>query len=268
MKRIHLFEFEDFAWFPTALRRPMTSLIVVLHRLMGTKEVVAGLIRKAQSSHASDQVVDLGSGSGGIMPEAMAVVNEDAAQPIPLLLTDLHPNPEFVRQFNASAPPHVHYRPDSTDATQPDKVPAGLRTMVNSFHHLPPDLAQKVLLSAQASRQPLLIYEIAHNTIPTIIWWLMLPISLSLTALSTLFLTPMSRPITAVQLIFTYLIPVIPLCYAWDGQASYVRMYAFDDVRELLKGHEPEDYRWEIEVAKNAKGKKMGTYVLGVPVEE
>jgi len=32
MKRIHLFEFEDFSWFPNWLRVRMTRLIVVMHR--------------------------------------------------------------------------------------------------------------------------------------------------------------------------------------------------------------------------------------------
>ena len=40
MKRIQLVEFEDFKWFPTIWRSTMTKLIVVLHKILGTKEVI------------------------------------------------------------------------------------------------------------------------------------------------------------------------------------------------------------------------------------
>ncbi len=37
MKRIQLVEFEDFKWFPTIWRSTMTKLIVVIHKILGTK---------------------------------------------------------------------------------------------------------------------------------------------------------------------------------------------------------------------------------------
>jgi hypothetical protein len=67
------------------------------------------------------------------------------------------------------------------------------------------------------------------------------------------------------QVIFTYLIPVIPLVYAWDGQASYPRMYARSDFDTLLEGLNDDSYSWKVEPALNAKGKKIGYYVLGLP---
>ena len=44
MKRIQLVEFEDFKWFPTIWRSTMTKLIVVLHKILGTKEVITDLL--------------------------------------------------------------------------------------------------------------------------------------------------------------------------------------------------------------------------------
>ncbi|HQU77718.1 MAG TPA: hypothetical protein PK742_13820, partial [Chitinophagales bacterium] len=74
------------------------------------------------------------------------------------------------------------------------------------------------------------------------------------------------RPLTWQQLVFTYLIPVIPIMYAWDGQASLVRTYTFDDIRELT-GSPSTDYVWDVGPAMNAKGKRSGYYIFGHPVK-
>jgi len=38
MKGIHLFEFEDFPWFPNWLRKCLTRMMVVMHRLLNIRE--------------------------------------------------------------------------------------------------------------------------------------------------------------------------------------------------------------------------------------
>ena len=45
-------------------------------------------------------------------------------------------------------------------------------------------------------------------------------------------MTPFVKNLTLKQIIFTYLIPIVPLIYAWDGQASLVRMYTFKDIEK------------------------------------
>jgi hypothetical protein len=266
MKRIQLFEFEDFPWFPKMIRTGMTNLIVVFHQMMGTEEVIADLIRKTRMKYAFDQIVDLGSGSGGAMPEVIRRINEAGeSAPLSLLLTDLHPNPELVKRINNDEEPAVTYFSTPLDATELGNAPAGLKTMMNSFHHMPPAAAKKILRSAQENKEPLLIYEMAENTVPTALWWGLLPLSLSILFVMALFMTPFIKPLRWPQLLFTYLIPLIPLCYAWDGQASSVRIYTFADIEGLLEGMRTDDYHWEMAPAEKANGKKLGYYVLGVP---
>ncbi len=105
----------------------------------------------------------------------------------------------------------------------------------------------------------------AENKMPLIIWWLLLPISLVVLMIMVLFMTPFVRPMTWQQLVFTYLIPIIPICYAWDGQASMPRMYAFKDLDILLEGLYTDNYTWQKGHAKKENGKKMGTYLIGQP---
>ena len=266
MKRIQLFEFEDFHWFPKSWRTSMTHLIVVLQKMMGVPQVLASLLNDVKKQYPFDNIVDTGSGSGGALIDAVKQYNsKHGDSPISLTLTDLNPHPEFVEQINSQKDPHISYRSESVDARHLDQAPAGLKTMMNSFHHMPPKIARSILKSAHESKQPLLIYEMAENKVPLVAWWLFLPISLAILIIMTWAMTPFVRPLTGKQLLFTYLIPVIPLAYAWDGQASSVRMYTFDDVEELLDGLKDTAYEWTVDRALNKKGKPVGYNILGLP---
>lgn len=266
MKRIELFEFEDFSWFPEVIRTSMTNLIVVFHKMMGTSEVVSNLILDLKQKNNFDQITDLGSGSGGPMLEVIQQVNNNQkVDKVKLILTDLHPNPEFVKKINNLKLENVTYHDQSVNATNIDAAPAGLKTMIASFHHMNPTIAKKILNSAQTNREPILIFELAKNNIPTLLWWLLLPISLPILILMSAVMTLFVRPLTFKQILFTYLIPIIPLAYAWDGQASLIRTYTFDDVKSLIGETDDDDYYWEIDDAKKANGKKLGYYIMGYP---
>ena len=176
---------------------------------------------------------------------------------------DKYPNHKIVDKINSLDLPNIEYSSIPVDALEIDKSPGGLKTMIASFHHMSPNVAKKILASAEASKEPMLIYEIAENNIPIIIWWLFLPLSLLILVLMSLIMTPFVRPLTITQIIFTYLIPIIPLVYAWDGQTSIMRTYTFEDIKSLLGENKDGSYVWEINQAKNSNGRKAGYYIFG-----
>lgn len=67
-----------------------------------------------------------------------------------------------------------------------------------------------------------------------------------LVPLLVLLLTPKVRPVSWVQLAFTYLVPILPLVILWDGIVSQLRTYSVRELGELTRGLESPDYRWEI----------------------
>ena len=266
MKRIQLFEFEDFGWFPSWLRVCMTNLIVILQKIIGVPELLADLIADILKKKQINSIVDLGSGSGGAMPEVMDSLHEiEGLEQVTLTMTDLFPSSEMLKKFNTDALDKISYLESSVDATNIATAPEGLKTMVNCFHHMPPKKARAILESAQRTNQPLLIYEMGDNNIPLLIWWLLLPVSLAILIIMVLFMTPFVKPLTWRQIIFTYLIPIIPICYAWDGQASLPRMYTLKDLDHLLGGLGSGNYTWQKGHAKKKNDKKQGTYLLGLP---
>ena len=261
MKRRHVLEFEDLSSFPSWLRACVTNNIVVFARLIGIPEVLGDLVAKTLKQQKLTQIVDLGSGSGGVMPDVLAHLRgSPGLEQAELTMTDLYPNPDAMERYSDGP---AHYKRESVDATDLAQAPAGLKTMVNSFHHLRPEQAKAVLSSAVDSKQPILIYEMADNTMPFWLWIFSLPIGLSITGAMSLFMSLKVRPLSFNQLFFTFCVPLIPIFYAWDGQASMPRIYGLEDLDELLEGLERPDYIWEKGQAKNKTG--QGIYLVGLP---
>ena len=261
MKRIQLFELEDYPWFPHWLRACLTRLMVVMHNLLDTPADIAALLTKAMRHTKQHTIVDLCSGGGGPMREVFRVLQaQPGGEQLNLTLTDLYPNQEVAAAINNGPNPALTYRLAPVDALQVPAELVGVRTMVGSFHHMNPATARRILQHARDSRQAICIYEMSDNSLPIALWWVSLPMLF----LMVFFLTPFARPLTWKQLLFTYLLPIIPLCFAWDGAVSNARTYTLDDMDQLLAGLETEDYKWEIG-RHTGKAKKL--YLLGLPLQ-
>ncbi len=268
MKRIHLFEFEDLPWFPNSLRMCMTRFIVTMHKVLGSSPELAELIAKCLKYTDTPQVIDMCSGSGGPMLEVYELLKKKhGIDNLKMTLSDLYPHVEAAQDINAMGDPNLAYLTTSVDATNLDRDKKGLRTMVCSLHHMPPDVAHNILKNAKEAQQPICVFEISDNSIPPIwLWWLVIPMNFML----TLFITPFIRPLTWQQILFTYLPPFpLPFLIGWDGAVSNARIYTMKDMDELLVGLESEHYIWEKGVI-HGRGtiKGYGTsksYLLGLP---
>lgn len=260
MKRIQLFEFEDLPWFPNFIRKCMTRLIVVMHRLLGTRERLVDLLRDVLKKTGENRIVDLCSGSGGPMLFAFEKLRQETGfEKLQLTLTDFYPNETLAQTINTKEDAQLAYLTKPVDATAVRNEQKGLRTMVSSFHHMPPPLAKGILKNAQESQAPILIFEISDNSFPIFLNFIAIPINF----IMCLFVTPLARPMTWQQLLFTYPIPIIPLAFAWDGAISNARTYTLNDLDELLADLKTETYTWEKGMIKASKAKML--YLVGRP---
>lgn len=266
LKRVHVLEFEDLAWFPGWLRTCMTNNIVVLARWLRVPAALRSLVDEARKQYGFSRIVDLGSGGGGVMPDVIAQLNEkNDSTPMELWMTDKFPNEVAMVKFNSLETPHIRYEPLPVEAENFQTLPDGLKTMVNCFHHMRPEQARTILASAFQNRQPFLVYEMGGHFIPPFaLWLLLLPLNYVVVALLSWVKSAMVRPLTWKQIVFTYLIPVIPIFYAWDASASVPRMYSFQDIESLLDGLRDDGYTWQQGYGYH-QGKKVGSYLLGLP---
>lgn len=260
MKRIQLFEFEDFSWFPNFLRMPMTRYINAIHKMLGSAPELAKLLETGLKASGQREIIDLCAGSGGPMQDVMGILRKDGAlQNIKLKHTDLYPNLAAASEINNNGDPNITYETQSVDATKLGQNQKGLRTMICSLHHMPPKVARQILEDAQNAQQPFCAFEISDNSFPKWIWWIAIPINY----LMVFFITFTVKPMTWQQIVFTYLIPLLPFFIAWDGAVSNARTYTLDDMDELLAGLESPNYRWEKGLI---KGKAKKLYLMGMPI--
>lgn len=235
-------------------------LIVVMHDLFEVHKDLAPLIYKALKYSETQNIVDLCSGSGGPMYKLYEILKDKyEIKNLSLIFTDLYPDFKLAYKINYSKSSQLTYITQPVNATDIDPSLKGVRTIVSSFHHMKPEIARHILEDAKQNRQPICIFEISDNSAPYLIRWIGLPINF----LMTFFITPLARPLTWQQLIFTYLIPIIPLCFAWDGAVSNARTYSIGDLDILLDGLESDFYKWE---KGTISGKIKKLYLLGYPL--
>ena len=261
MKRIQLFEFGDFSWLPHAVRDSMTRMLTLLHGWFGTKEHLAELLSAVAIQTGRNQFLDYCSGDGGAMPDVLRILHDKHNLQASLVLTDLYPNKDAASRIAKIGDPQLTYCLDPVDATKAlSKYGGSIRTMVCSFHHMPVGLAKAILERAVDSGDPIVIYELSDNSVPPkYLWWIGLPLNL----IFGFFVAACIRPMTIKHFSLSFLIPLIPVCFAWDGAISNARTYTLADLDELLAGISTDGYQWTKGVL--AAGPMKQLYLIGTP---
>jgi hypothetical protein len=248
MRRFHLFEFHDQSWFPERLRSAMTAYLVAAYQTGPFARLWADQLSKLLIRDELCDLVDLGSGASGPIPLILKELEQRGFK-VRVTLTDLHPNP------NTS----LFYWPEPVDAANvPHDLP-GIRTMFSAFHHFRPETAHRILRDAFQLRRPICIFE-ASSRMPAAI------ATASLIPLAVLLLTPLIRPISWVQIVFTYLIPILPLLIFWDGLASSLRIYSVEELIALTSDLDSSTYTWEAGLIRAPRLATPLPYLIGRPV--
>ncbi len=262
LKRLQLFEFEDLPWFPNFFRQLMTNYLVTLHRFLKSHELIAPMLKRCLEKSARKSVIDLCSGGGGPMRDVLRLLRQEKyLEHLEITLSDLYPNAIAAIEIKKMGYPGLNYKMESVDATNVDLALGGVRSMVCSMHHLPPLVAQKILQDAASKKQPICVFEISDNATPILLWWLAVPVGF----FAALIVSAFIRPMTWMQFIFTYLIPILPLLIAWDGAVSIARIYNKEDLEELLRGVKADGYIWDVGVVKKPGHPSGMVYLVGLP---
>ena len=255
--RIHLIEFHEQLWFPATIREEITDALQFGLDLCKAYAPIAALLRNALACNHSHSIVDLCSGGGGPWPRLSEKLQQ-AGQPLQILLTDKYPRLDANADRKMVSADSVSFYPASVDPRHVPITLPGFRTMFSSFHHFSPEDARTVLQSAINAKQPIGVFEITRRTAETIV--LMFP-----WALLCLFFTPWIRPFRWSRLLWTYVIPVIPLVLLFDGVVSCLRSYKPSELREMVEQLNAAEYRWEIGERPGIFGLLPVTYAIGVP---
>lgn len=253
MGRIHLFEFEDLKWFPDFLRNYGTDFLQFLSNKTKMYKPIIPIIKKGLEKSETNQIIDLGSGGGG----GLIWLNSELKKDIPNLkitLTDYYPNISAFK-FTKKQADNFGFVEKSVEARNVPPELNGLRTQFLSLHHFRPDDAQQILQNAINSNRAIAIFEAQERSVPSILAMVFSPISVLLT-------TPFIRPFKPGRIIFSYLIPIVPLFVLWDGIVSSLRTYSVKEMNVLIgQLNGKENYDWEVNKVKSGPGVVL--YLLG-----
>jgi len=230
LPRAQLFEFNDRSWVPATLR---DTIIETLSRSLdwgGFLRPLVPVIDRFLADAGTAEVLDLCAGAGGPAVTLSHEAERLGLAPPRFLLTDLFPRVPLWTRAKQRRPSNIDFVPDSVDATciPPSLSEGRARTIINAFHHFPPDLAQAILRDAVDNQAPLFISESferdPRGALPLI------PIGIP-SLLATPLLSPRDQMAKAA---WTWLTPIALAAGAWDAIVSTLRIYSEEDLRKLV----------------------------------
>jgi hypothetical protein len=256
MGRIHAFEFEDLPWFPKNLRNYATDYLQFLANRFDIYKPVIPILKKGIDHAGNNTIVDIASGGGGGLLRIASHLKAENPS-LKIILSDFYPNLAAFKHTQAQDPETFEFIKKPVDAMAVPASLIGLRTQFLSFHHFKPEQAKAILQNTIDNRQPIAIFEVQQRNIKSMIPMLFSPLTVLLT-------TPFIKPFKIDRILFTYLIPVLPLFIMWDGIISVLRTYTVDELNTMILQLNHHDYfTWEVGIAKGNPG-DVG-YVLGTP---
>lgn len=255
MARIHLFEFGDQKWFPQFLKNYLTDFLQFISNATKIYKPIVPVLEKGLQLSKTNQIIDLASGGGG----GLLWLNSELKKRNPelkILLTDYYPN-KSAFEYTKKQANNFDFVSNSVDARNVPKNLKGLRTQFLSFHHFKPEEAKLILQNAVDSNAAIAIFEGQERSFASIIAMVFSPISV-------LFTAPFIRPFKFGRIIFTYLIPIIPLVCLFDGIVSSLRTYSVKEMTDLVNQLKNKDnFHWDINRVKSGPGVIL--YLLGTP---
>lgn len=256
VRRLQAFEFEDLPWLPGMVRDLMTDYLAAAVELLDLFSPACGILIDVLERSGCQRIVDLACGSGKVWRTLGPKLRESFPQ-LRVTLADAYPNLAAMEEVVSGNPRMLALEKEPVDARRVPAELEGLRTLFLAFHHFPPSAAQAILANAVERGQPIAIFEGQRRDLRHLIQFALSPIGVFL-------LTPWIRPFRWERLVFTYLLPIVPLLVGWDGVVSVLRTYSRDEMRALISRADPNlTFVWD--VGELASGKGIVPYAYGLP---
>ncbi len=260
MPRLHLIEIHDQEWCPRVLRDAVTDYLQFVTDMANPYAAVVDRLRIAVARSGATRIVDLCSGAGGPWLRLLPLLRTDATSSLSVILTDRFPNVVAMERMRAASEGSLDYDPRPIDATDTPPDVEGFRTLFASFHHFRPPDAERILADAVRRRQGIAVFEMTHRSVIAVLL-------VGLAPLLVLVSTPFVRPFRWSRLLWTYLVPVLPVLILFDGIVSSLRTYSPSELTELTQRLGSNGFTWEIGEETAGPGPVPVTYLVGYPEE-
>jgi hypothetical protein len=255
--RVHLFEFHELGWFPAVWRDLLTDFLSFYAAVFKPYACVAPLLAEALEREGTERIVDLCSGAGRPLLSLVPELQQLGSPDLDVTLTDKFPNEEALDSVDRIGA-NVSYLETPIDAADVPEGMKGFRTLFTSFHHFRPPAARAILTNAIDSDEGIGIFEYTERN------WLVWGLPTILIPLFVWLCTPFMRPFRWHRLVWTYLVPIVPVVATWDGFVSNLRTYSVEELRDLVEQTVDDRYEWRIG-RERSLGVSRVTYAIGTP---
>jgi SAM-dependent methyltransferase len=257
MKRRHWIEISDEPWCPQGIRNAVTDYSRFVNELSGIYNAVAPLLVDALKRTNGRLVLDLGSGAAGPWLRLQPLLRK-LDMDVTVCLSDHNPDIVAFERAGRLSRHAIVYHAEPVDATHVPSGLPGFRTMFSAFHHLDPGQARAALADAVAHGEGIAVFEGGQRSILMLLAVLPVPVRI-------LFAVPFIRPFRWSTLLWTYLIPILPVVVLIDSLVSMLRMYNIQELRDLTTGLDC--YHW---CAGTVRAKPIPfpvVYLVGTPTD-
>ena len=258
MERIQFIEVQDQSWCPKVIRDALTETLQFTLNMGNQYAPAVHRLRTALERMGTKEVVDLCSGAGGPWLRLLRAFQKNENYSVTVCLTDKFPNTEAFRVAEEASDGKIHSRESKIEATAVPHDLAGFRTLFSSFHHFPPEKAEAILRDAVRNRQGIAVFEMTQRSFLALALFGLSPALMFATA-------PFIRPFRWSRLLFTYVIPVLPLVGLFDGVVSCLRSYSPAELEKFVEKFRKEGYVWQIGEDSSGPSPVPITYLIGFP---
>ncbi|MDA3969823.1 MAG: hypothetical protein PF442_00565, partial [Desulfobulbaceae bacterium] len=244
LKNILTFEFNDSPRCPDFIRESILEVLGASIRDAGVYDRLAPRFIECCTEGGIREVLGIGAGSGESTAVFLDAVLQTVHTPPHIYISDLLPMVRVMAETCNRYPDLMTPIHHPVDIRNPSVAPDhDMRMVLSAFHHFDRELAATFLHDAREQKVAVFIAE---------------PFTRSLKAFLPLFLhgfTSLARngifstKMRLAKFIFTFLIPLIPLCLLWDGLVSMMRMYTEEEFMEMVAALPESDqsYQWQYE---------------------
>jgi len=241
MKTRYLFEFHDQPSTPAPIRKTILDCLRMCNsRFRPYNQQVSKEIIHICKEQNLTTVVELGAGHAPITRE---LASRPEANKLKLIPCDLYPETESWQELQDKHPDQVEFIPEPVDFLKEREWPDQcLLVIVAAFHHIPLEHRDQFIQTIQKSGKPIVVFEPIRKTLFSIFLSLFAVIPVLLTPLILLF-----RPGWLRRILWTWLIPVIPLMFWWDSVISCLRQWSPQEWEQHLAENLGEEAEWKID---------------------
>ena len=262
MKRIHLFEFMDLNWYPKVLRNIQTNILQVIMKTTKAFDHTIPYIQSIIESTGNKTIIDLCSGASGPWERIYKKLPDEH---INILLSDKYPNINIFQAIKKRSDNRIGYIGESIDVLSTEYSKDITYTIFTGFHHFRPNEIKMFLGDIQKNESSICIFDYVPNKLLII---LLTPITIIISFLQFYILSFLVRPYTVQQLLFTNIIPIVPIVSAWDGFVSGLRKYSKKELIKIIGTLKSKNYNWIVENdTQLSKGTPL-VYLLGYKNKE